>query len=512
MENMRKSRATLDSQIERLRQSLEKRSSLPFDPIMMRIAQEAGRPTRTGSFSEGLSNVAGGLLDEYQKEAARGAEVEQKKLDLAQKEYERSMMENKLGLLAGFGSSKGFLGQRPGQPGGAGQQQARPGIPGGQPQISGEPARRITVDDIYRLGMVDKDLGEFLNKLSETERKSLIETTEGIYNSATNSWVVKFDKKPEEYDLPIIGKKTITEKQRRAVEAIIEKNLPQDQQDRELAQYYARQGWIRSAGAPAGGAPAGGAAAAPGAGAAPEMKTPEERERAARVQGERDTAAVKDEAERVNQYTTQAAQASKIKGMSERGIALAKDPEYKKVFGLLQQPGSAFANLIAKGVRIMGNTIEVPGIEEFKLLNLKNEDGSPVTERQIAAYQSLLRDAGQFALESRALLKGSGSISNFEQEMLNRLGPNPHLNPTAYILLAEMTKLEAMFNEKRKQLYDRWAEKNPNKFARDFESSEELRKLKDDREKYAEGLYKQAFGRREARPGAPGPLESQIRR
>ena len=507
MENMRKSRATLDTQIDRLRQSLEKRTALPFDPIMMRIAHEAGRPTKTGSFSEGLSNIAGGLLDEYQKEALRSSEVEQKKLDLAQKEYERSMMENKLGLMTNYGISRGFLRQGSGVPGGPGQQQAQPSLGGGQAPISGQPARRVTADDIYMYGMADKELGEFLSKLSETERKNLIETTEGIYNSATNSWVVKFDKKPEEFDLPIIGKKTITEKQRKAIEAIIEKNLPQDQQDRELAQYYARQGWIRGAGSTAAGA-----AGAPGAAAQPGMETPEEKERRMSVQKGRDEAAIKDEAERVNQYTTQAAQASKIKGMAERGIALAKDPDYKKVFGLLQQPGSAFANLIAKGVRIMGNTIEVPGIEEFKLLNLKNEDGSPVTEKQIAAYQSLLRDAGQFALESRALLKGSGSISNFEQEMLNRLGPNPHLNPTAYILLAEMTKLEAMFNEKRKQLYDRWAEKNPNKFARDFESSEELRKLKEDREKYAEGLYNQAFGRRESNPSAPGRLESQIRR
>lgn len=81
-------RIRLEKQIQALQDALERRSQMPFDPMMMSVAAGLLKPTKTGSFGESLGYAAEGAVEAAEKERARRSELENMKLELALKQYE----------------------------------------------------------------------------------------------------------------------------------------------------------------------------------------------------------------------------------------------------------------------------------------------------------------------------------------------------------------------------------------------------------------------------------------
>lgn len=81
-------RIRLEKQIQALQDALERRSQMPFDPMMMSVAAGLLKPTKTGSFGESLGYAAEGAVEAAEKERARRSELEKMKLELALKQYE----------------------------------------------------------------------------------------------------------------------------------------------------------------------------------------------------------------------------------------------------------------------------------------------------------------------------------------------------------------------------------------------------------------------------------------
>ena len=93
MQDLRAQRETLDSQIEKMRASLDSRMGLPFDPVLMRVAAGFAKPTKTGSFGESLGYAATAAADEAEKEFARSQQMEKLKFELAQKQYDQAQQQ-----------------------------------------------------------------------------------------------------------------------------------------------------------------------------------------------------------------------------------------------------------------------------------------------------------------------------------------------------------------------------------------------------------------------------------
>jgi len=86
--NLDADRAKLDSQIQKMQQSLLKRTQLPFDPKLMALGIGLAQPTKTGSFFESLGQGMGAFQKATTDEMAREQGVDTQNLDLLMKQQQ----------------------------------------------------------------------------------------------------------------------------------------------------------------------------------------------------------------------------------------------------------------------------------------------------------------------------------------------------------------------------------------------------------------------------------------
>lgn len=503
-QQMQKNRKTLDDQIERLKKSLDERTQYPFDPFYMRMAAEFGKPTKTGSFYEGLGNAASGALDFYEKEHNKNIEINKQKLELLKAQQEAARGDMKLQLMADFGRSRGML------PGGAPSAGRSPELAGAPSTPSGMPSgtptpsagtvapvsgHRITDKEIFQYGMLDKELGTFLMNLSKNQKEAIISTDDGLFDTSTNTWVVKNTQVPKEYSLPFIGNKMITADERKEIDAITSKgrteNWSQDKLKEKLAEYYASKGWLTKT-----------------EGGKPVIRTPEEQELEREVNKGRITSKLADEKAYLEKLRGDARAAPNLTQIADQNIALATNPDTRRIFGVLQEPtvGKAFLNLVRNGVALPSGKIEIPGIEEFVTQTMPGATPTEMNARKMA-----IQNAAQLAFEFRNMLKGSGAISDYETRLAAALGPDVSDTPTTIILKSEILKQRGRFNESALKAYNTWAKSHPDKFIDDWTSSSEYKTLLKHHDAYMKGLYDQFFPNKTTSKNKPGPLEKQIR-
>lgn len=86
--NLNKGRMQLDAQIQKMQESLAKRTELPYDPRFMALGIGLASPTKTGSFIESLGQGMGGFQKATTDEMARQEGVDTRSLELMMKQQQ----------------------------------------------------------------------------------------------------------------------------------------------------------------------------------------------------------------------------------------------------------------------------------------------------------------------------------------------------------------------------------------------------------------------------------------
>lgn len=520
MEEAKKNRQMLDASIERMRGALQQRTKLPFDPMLMRVAAEAGKPTKTGSFFESLGNIAGGTLEEGENERKRKLETEGKLYELELKRYEAQRKE------IGRRALNSALGAEPGASGGAG---------GGA-----GPGQHISLQRIAQLNDIDPDLGKYLMNLGEYNLKFFKETKDGIYDiREPNKPVVKFEQPAVDTNLPFIGSVKVPPSVRDRVYAVRDEGKKQGwdikRYKSELAKVYAEEGigseFIGDVGnitmgapKPVGGEPAPtgaaviGAAGAPSAGKPALLSGAEVKKSEAYTKGDTEED-IKNRAEVGSALFKTFESAPAMQRLAGQNIKMANSEAGKAVLGKISgspKLADRFFDMLSTGVRTPAGTLEIPGINDFVTL-------LGATPEQINTYKQIVQNAAEASLLFRRMYlvgNGQGTVTEGEQAMASRLAPTERDTPTSFAFKSHVLQARATLDQKRYEAFDQW-KKNPEnaqKSGRDFMLSPANKRLESNYDKWLDHTFHNFFGEpliprgQAGKPGQRmGNLESQIR-
>jgi hypothetical protein len=177
--NLNKGRMQLDAQIQKMQESLAKRTTLPYDPRFMALGVGLAQPTKTGQFVESLGQGMGGFQKATTDEATRQQELGTQNLDLMMKQQQ---LRQKLAGSAMLQNLSGPQGAMPPQAGGAPLGGLAVPAGGGAPPTAGMPATRpglpTTVTGFAPIGrrelvagqqIGDPDTEKFLFNLQKAE-------------------------------------------------------------------------------------------------------------------------------------------------------------------------------------------------------------------------------------------------------------------------------------------------------------------------------------------------------
>ena len=525
MEEAKKNRAMLDASIQRMRESLENRNKPAFDPMLMRMAAEAGRPTKTGSFYESIGNVAGGMLEQQTADQKLKQENELKLEELIQKS---ALMRNKQLALDASG--------RIVQGGGRGI-----GAEAGGKTGADAPGRFITDQDIQRITAMDPEAGKALRELGEYQLKFIKETKDGIYDIRNpNRPIVRFEQPAVDTNLPFIGAVKVPPSVRDRVYSVRDEGKKQgwsiDKYKSELAKVYDEEGIGGELVANAGDVTMGGAkpgaagttvapavAVAPAGGTqtagSPTLLSPQATEKTkAYAKGDTEED-IKNRADVGADLYKPYKEASALKRLANQNIQMANSEAGKKVLGVIAgspKLADRFFDMLASGVRTPAGTLEIPGINDFVTLLGK-------TPQEINTYKMIVQNAAEASLLFRRMYlvgQGQGAVTEGEQAMASRLAPTERDTPTTFAFKSHVLQARATLDQKRYEAFEQW-KKNPanaEKSGREFMTSQDNKKIEANYDKWLDHTFHNFFGEplmprsHSGKPGQRmGNLESQIR-
>ena len=523
LEERREQSKLLNLQIEMLKANLQSRMNPPFDATLMKTAAGFLKPTKTGSFGESLGYAAENAADEAEKQVARNAMIDKMRMELAEKQMglakQNASMENLLrlsGMPTGGGAPMGgaLAGAPAGAPAGGAKVASVPtagGAPAGAP-VTKAPGvnedirqiRQITDADIAFSYAISKEDGDMVANLAKIQREDIIDTKYGPFSRSQRKYleVDPHVTQTVERGIPYLGKQTVTQKQSREIDQMIQESekLTAEKTEEMFGRYYALQGIGEVKRTSAKPAPATGATPsapsapatpsapstgnAPSAGGVSGMQTPSEREQ---EKFQKQEEIRRQEQEKLKRTTTDIEINKGLKSdLYESGRAangtmlianslyrLATDPQTRGAFGVLQDPNvrSAILGAVAEGLRTPRGSIQFGGIEDAvrKIGGTKEEINAAL---QAARYYSELE-----LRYARIYLKGQGTVTDNERRIVARLSGN--MSDTALVAAskAETARVRADFDKRASDLYYIWEQKNPNGYVKDFERSPEYVEL-----------------------------------
>jgi len=180
--NLNKGRMQLDAQIQKMQESLAKRTTLPYDPRFMALGVGLGSPTKTGQFTESLSQGMGGFQKATTDEATRQQELGTQNLDLMMKQQQLRQKMAGSAMLQNLSGPQGAMPQAGGTTLG-GLAVPAGGAPAGAPAMGGgmppsRPGLPTTVTGFAPIGrrelvagqqIGDPDTEKFLFNLQKAE-------------------------------------------------------------------------------------------------------------------------------------------------------------------------------------------------------------------------------------------------------------------------------------------------------------------------------------------------------
>lgn len=418
-----------------LKSALDARQNQLFDPTLLAMAQGFLAPTKTGSFGESLGYAAGAVGKAQEGEAQRAREIAAMRLEIAQQEFGEMQKMRRNKALRDMVSGQGAQPTQPAQPAadefvgpaGGGMRVLRSEIEGTQaaapqaaaPQAaapSGGGLRNITAQDIVRIGVDDPDAAKLLADAMRLEQdRYKFDNGRIVDLRALGGPKVIYDanlatQKQEEYSTPY-GKFPMR---------------PSDYKDFVEAEAAGRgREWIRAYTTPKG---------APAAeGRKPErmlsvtesnIRTKEQEAEAAKVGAQRGE-------------MTASVLAS---GKASRGLmpiyenldARVSMPGMDKVMGVFERPNliQSLGGVVEEAVRVGNFTIGIPQIRALITNAISANDLSAEAKKAGVTPQALIDNLAVIGqgiamtqFNQRQGLGSGTSVSNFEQQMVNAMGP-----------------------------------------------------------------------------------------
>jgi hypothetical protein len=177
--NLNKGRMQLDAQIQKMQESLAKRTTLPYDPRFMALGVGLGSPTKTGQFTESLSQGMGKFHEATLGENERQQATDTQNLDLLMKQQQLRQKLAGSAMLQNLGGPQGAM---PSQAPAGGAPLGGLAVPAGAPPTAGMPSSRpglpTTVTGFAPIGrreliagqqIGDPDTEKFLFNLQKAE-------------------------------------------------------------------------------------------------------------------------------------------------------------------------------------------------------------------------------------------------------------------------------------------------------------------------------------------------------
>jgi|LauGreDrversion2_2_1035103.scaffolds.fasta_scaffold00859_2 hypothetical protein len=517
MEKMSADRAALDAQIAKLSKSLEARQNLPFNPMYLDIARAAAKPASTGSAIEALGNIGGAYGDAYLKENQRQIDIGKDQLDLAKQRQALSQVGLEQQLMANFvrgpqakpmptGASAGAppvaptlggastappaLAQSPAQaapakPAGAGAAPPPPDV-----MQSGR-MRRITDADIAMYNVVAPTVGKALADLSKLQRDAQVVSTEGIWDTISSSWVVKFQasiKRP----IRVLGDQEMTKDTSAQYDQMMDKlersGASEEQKDQAVAEFAAANGL--------GGVRKTADGQITGFQSASQKKLSEKESEQAMLDKREEN-----KASRVRVYDA-GTRAQATKQAAQTTYRLATDKETMGAFGVLNKPGVLNAIAIAVAQFTDRGSFGAAGLEQA----VRNAGG---TEKEIQAASYVVSLQGQLQLmAAQDYLKGQGAVSDAERRLIANLVGSLSDTPKSVAMKAKVIEARANFDQLVADAYYEYEQKNPTGTVQDFYRQKDgpFKTLFKEYDEHMSGLYSHYFGT--SKPAAKAPPAS----
>lgn len=488
MRDLQTQREALNSQIRTLKDSLDSRMGLPFDPMLLKVAAGFAKPTKTGSFGESLGYAADAAVEAGEKEFARKQGINKLKLELEQKmldmNQQNAIMGHRMSRLGGSPAGGPAGGPVGGPVGGPAGTPARPAPIGAsaekmpsqaavaaqqgprEPVMStGAPRKQnlITDADIEQAYLLDPSgkYGKELAEIAKLQREDIKPIGNRPYSTSRQQFLDANPDEIVEVDFGrYIGNKKVPYRVFKEWEAAHEKANTTGDRNIEF-DWFKSKGWME-------GEPS--TKVEGGKGQAP--LTLEERKRRDEIRQERLKAQVGEEKTAISRLDTNMS-ASRELINSARDIKQIAQTN-PRAFDLMNDDGiaAAVARAAQKGIQA-GNfgSISIPA-SDLQSYKLSKEDRE--------ALQMFAQKYAQLTVQFRkaARVPGEGATTEREGDLYAQLGAMPSDTAKVIRLKSEFVELKGRYDQ---EVFKAWSKysKNPDNSYRDFLGSKELEQVND---------------------------------
>jgi hypothetical protein len=184
--------------------------------------------------------------------------------------------------------------------------------------------------------------------------------------------------------------------------------------------------------------------------------------------------------------------------------------------------GNAVLGLLSKiriGGQAAGADFDTSGIEKAirdigptKLPNENKDVYEARRQRNIDASLQIVRNLAEMELNfAKSFMKGQGAVSNMERNITRALGGNISDSRTALMAKNDLLIITADADEKIRDAYVDWANKNPNKGAEYFKGSEEEKSIRNEYNAKVTALNARYFAPKQAAPASAQKDNSELR-
>lgn len=412
-----------------LKAALLARENQLFDPVLLALSQGFAAPTKSGGFGESLSNAAGLANTAAQAQQKGLMENAQMRMQLAQMGLEQGNKERAM-------SMAGNLFPKPaGAPTAGAPAVGTPAA--GAPAEGAPPAegmRPVTGQDIFRITAANKDVGDALAKAIQADRDRYKISQNGIvFDSGTGQYlnIPIPGQTQSKFDTPF-GSFNMTANEYAQLGQAMSQGKGKEWMD------MWRQGKIDVSGKPVAGA------------VPPPAGTPITGGRQSTSDAESAAAAKKIEAE--GTAKTRIAQTTEVKDAAKAAMTLL--PLYDRAGKLLKTQGiddalgvferpdflAQLGAFLDDAVKIGPYAVNAPAIRKI----VTNFATDP---KVISALTELGQVEAMWQFAQRKGLGSGTSVSNFEQQMVNSMGPNFKDPKDAYTKKLQFMREKANFEQ-----------------------------------------------------------------
>jgi hypothetical protein len=411
-----------------LKAALAARENQLFDPVLLALSQGFAAPTKTGGTGESLSNAAGLASTAAQNQQKSLMENAQMRMQLAQMGLEQGRKEKAQNMVSGlFNKPADGVPAAPSVGATAGAPVAESAQPPAQPTGG---LRSISGADIMKISQLDKELGDNLAKAVAVDRDRFKISMNGIvFDTATEKYLnIPIPGQTQSKFVTPFGTFDMTPNEYSQFGEAMSKG-----QGKEWIEMF-RTGKIDVAGKPVAGAPAPDAAGRP---------TTSEAEAAAAAKKVEAEATARNRVEQTKDVKDSAKAAMSLIPLYDRADKLLKTRGIETALGVLEKPDflAQIGTVADEGIKVGPYAINAPSIRKI-VTNFAQD------QNVINALTELGQVEAMWQFTQRKGLGSGTSVSNFEQQMVNAMGPNFKDPKDAYTKKLQFMREKANFEQK----------------------------------------------------------------